>query len=188
MDWDERFRRALAEGAPPDPPADWLLAHSGLLAGRAPGRAADVACGLGRHTILLAELGFAVDAVDASRVALDHVEAVAHVRGLPIEVVHADLRAAPALPRPPYAAVVMVNYLQRELFEVLVDGLEPGGLLAVETFLAQPGAEWGPSDPARVVAPGELEVLLAGTELVFVEEAPHRGRVKARAIARRAPS
>ncbi len=188
MSWDDRFRRALAELKAPDPPAPWLLAHGDALAALAPGRAADVACGLGRHAVMLAELGFEVDALDQSQVGLDHLAGVARDRGLPIRCERVDLRAQPGLPRPPYSAIVVTNYLQRELLAVLVDALVPRGLLAVEAFLAHPDPEWGPREPAMVVAPDELPRLLARTDVLFYEEAPHRGRVKARALVRgRAP-
>jgi tellurite methyltransferase len=183
--WDERFTRALSEGGAPDPPAAWLLAHRTMLASKAPGRALDVACGLGRHSVLLAQLGFEVDAVDGSRVALGHLERVAAERSLPITTTLLDLSALPPLPRPPYAVAVVTNYLQRDLLPGLIEGLEPGGLLAVEAFLAQPTADWGPSAPEMVLASGELERLLAGTEILFADETPHRGRVKARVLAAR---
>ena len=184
MDWDERFRVALErQGGDPDPPAPWLVAHAELLAARAPGRAADVACGLGRHARLPAELGFAVDAVDDAAFALDFVERDAHRRGLDIRVHRIDLRARPHVPRPPYAVIVVTNYLQRDLLPVLAAALEPGGLLAVEAFVAHPAPEWGPRHPEHVVAPGELRDLLATTPLVHYAEAPHSGRVKARALA-----
>lgn len=185
VDWDERFARALAEQDAPGPPAPWLVAHGDALAALAPGRAADVACGLGRHAVMLAELGFEVDALDASQVGLGHLAGVARERGVAIRCSRVDLRAHPALPRPPYAAVVCTNYLRRELLGVLVDALAPGGLLAVEAFLAHPDPEWGPSDPAMVLAPNELPALLAGTRVVAYDEAPHRGRIKARALVRR---
>ena len=187
VDWDERFRRALAEQDAPDPPAAWLLAHRDALAALAPGRAADVACGLGRHAVMLAELGFEVDALDASEVGLAYLAGVARDRGLAIHCERVDLRARPALPRPPYRAVVVTNYLHRELLGVLVDALLPGGLLAVEAFLAHPDPEWGPREPAMVLEPGELPRLLVGTEIVSYDEAPHRGRVKARALVHLAP-
>ena len=183
MDWDERFRRALAEPAPSSPPAAWLVERCDLIAARAPGRAADLACGLGRHALFLAELGFEVDAIDASRVALDHLARAARARALPITTTRLDLRTLPALPRAPYAVVAVIDYLQRDLFGALIGALEPGGLLAVEAFVADPDPAWGPRNPDFVLAPGELEQLLGGTQVVFAEEAPQRGRIKARALA-----
>jgi SAM-dependent methyltransferase len=185
VDWDERFRRALAERDALDPPATWLLERRDALAALAPGRAADVACGLGRHAVMLAQLGFEVDAIDQSEVALAHLAGLAFDGELPIRCKRLDLAALPALPRPPYSVIVMANYLQRDLLPSLIDALAVGGLLAVEAFLAHPAPEWGPSRASMVLAPNELERLLAPLDILSYDEVPDRGRVKARALARR---
>jgi SAM-dependent methyltransferase len=61
------------------------------VAGLAPGRALDLACGEGRNSIWLAEQGWRVTGVDFSDVALDKARRIAERRGIEVEWVHADL-------------------------------------------------------------------------------------------------
>lgn len=182
--WNERHAATVAAGTVDDAPAPWLADQAAVLRARAPGRALDVGCGLGRHALMLAGLGFDVDALDVSEVAVERVARVARERRLPIAAAQADLSARPVLPRPPYAVIVDTNFLERPLLPVLAGALAPGGLLAVEGFLADPAAGRGPTSPAFVLAPGELPALLEGLDVVSYEEAEQRGRVKARALAR----
>ncbi len=57
--WDERHARRGAPGTP-------HAVVDAVTAGLVPGRAVDLACGAGRHALLLAGRGWAVDAVDTS--------------------------------------------------------------------------------------------------------------------------
>src|SRR4051794_32227091 len=88
--WNARHRDAGVAD-----PAEWVLSHRRVLEARLPGRALDVACGVGRHAVFLAELGFHVDAVDVSDVAVARVRAVADERRLPIIAMRADLTGDP---------------------------------------------------------------------------------------------
>ena len=62
--WDARHARS---GAPGDPHP----AVRAVVDGLPPGRAVDLACGAGRHALLLASAGWSVDAVDLSRAGLE---------------------------------------------------------------------------------------------------------------------
>lgn len=59
--------------------------------------AIDVACGVGRHALELAEIGFAVSATDLSDAALNQLRAEAGVRALDIDVTLASMTALPYL-------------------------------------------------------------------------------------------
>ena len=114
------------------------------------GAVLDVACGSGRHARLLARLGFEVDAVDRDTgVFADPPDNV--------ELRQADIESGPW----PYAGrrfdgIVVTNYLHRPLIPVLAGSLEPGGVLIYETF-ARGNERFGkPSNPAFLLAPGEL--------------------------------
>jgi len=55
-----------------------------------------------------------------------------------------------------FAAVVVTNYLHRPLFPQLLDALAPVGVLIYETFARGNGTVGKPSNPAFLLAPGEL--------------------------------
>lgn len=165
--WNERRRR---DGFEPFPeiPSEWLVEHRELLSGD--GRALDVACGDGRDALALSRLGYDVDAIDVSDVAIDALRAAADQHALPIRPRVVDLEREP-LPDNTYDAVVCINYLQRDLFAQLEDALRPGGLLIVETFgrahLDELGADF---NPAYVLERNELLRAFPGLHVVHYRE------------------
>ena len=165
--WNERYAR---QGAQPfaRAPSGWLVAHRELLAGG--GRALDVACGDGRNALYLAQLSYAVDAIDVSDVAIDALRAAARERGLPIAPRVVDLEREP-LPEGPYDAIVVVNFLQRDLFGALQDALAPDGLLLYETLSRAHVDELGHDfNPAYLLERGELPRAFPGLEVVDERE------------------
>ncbi|HEY5318206.1 MAG TPA: class I SAM-dependent methyltransferase [Solirubrobacteraceae bacterium] len=155
----EKWNRRYSEQgitAFPDRPSEWLEENRELLLGPGGGRALDVACGDGRNSVFLAELGFAVDAVDVSDVAVGALRAAAIERGLAVDARRMDLELE-TLPVARYEVIVQMNYLQRDLFAALARALTPGGLLIVETVARAHVEELGKSfDPRFVLGDNEL--------------------------------
>ncbi len=150
--WNERYAQGFEPFA--GAPASWLVAHRELLTGG--GRALDVACGNGRNARYLAELGYVVDAIDASDVAIDALRGAVTERGLAVTPRVVDLEQEP-LPPGPYDVIVVMNFLQRDLFDALQDALAPDGLLVYETLGQAHVDELGRSfDPAYLLEDGEL--------------------------------
>jgi tellurite methyltransferase len=153
--WNARFaRRGLRpfQGTP----AAWLVEHRSLLLGSGARRALDVACGDGRNAGYLAGLGFEVDAVDVSDVAIEALRAAAIDRGLNVHPRRMDLERE-RLPAVGYDVIVQINYLQRDLFASLAQSLKPGGLLLVETFTRADAEELGNTvDPRFLLERREL--------------------------------
>src|SRR5260370_42463933 len=78
-DWDSKYR-AAAEALPSEPASIVRELLSLLRAGPA----LDIACGTGRHALLLAERGQHVTAIDFSTMALDILEARARGTRVPV--------------------------------------------------------------------------------------------------------
>lgn len=144
------------------PPSPWVQRWVGWI--RPGGAVLDVACGSGRHARLLANLGFEVAAVDRDPRLFPQPPAG-------VTLLEADIEAGPW----PYAgrlfdAIVVTNYLHRPLLPVLAASLERGGMLVYETF-AQGNERFGkPSNPAFLLAPGELLEAVRGTLRVIAYE------------------
>ena len=146
-----------------------------------PGEALDLACGNGRHTRLLAAQGFQVLAVDRNPAAL------AASAGEGVTTLAWDLEADGAswpFEAGRFAVIVVTNYLHRPLFAQIAASLRPDGILIYETF-AQGNEVYGkPSNPAFLLAPGELLALAhdGGLQVLAYEdghvERPHPAQVQ----------
>lgn len=95
-----------------------------------PGRALDLAAGNGRNSLFLAERGFTVHALDIADVALRGL-AGRHPRILPACV---DLDLYDITPAH-YSLIINLHFLNRRLFPLIQEGLEPGGVLIFESWL-----------------------------------------------------
>jgi SAM-dependent methyltransferase len=126
--WIERWTRGLAPGS----------------------RVLDFASGYGRNIRPLLEQGASVLAVDRDRRAVESIDPRA-------TAVVADLEGGPwPFERACFDVVIVGNYLFRPRFDLLADLLAPGGRLVYETF-AVGNARYGrPSNPAFLLASGEL--------------------------------
>jgi SAM-dependent methyltransferase len=183
--WNARYGALVKAGADRRP-TRWLVEHRELLEAQPKGRALDVACGLGRNAFFLADLGFAVDAVDVSDVAVAAVARRAGETGAVVRAMAIDLTTAP-VPDSGYQVVVNVNFLERRILGSLEQALAPGGLLVFETFLPDHEVAMGPTDPAHVLRPGELLEVFGGlTVEAYREGRPNPGeRARAGLVARR---
>ncbi len=168
-----------------DGPSSWLLSNADLLPRR--GRALDVACGRGRHALLLAGAGFHVNAVDRDESRVSGLAAVAGRLDLPVESRVLDLETGDvALGDEAFDVVVVFNYLHRPLFPALVRALAPGGLLLYETFTTAQAARGKPTNPDFLLEPGELVRRVGPLEVVRQREGDFEGRMVAGVAARKA--
>lgn len=133
------------------------------------GRALDVAAGLGRNAVFLAQAGYEVDAIDVSPTALQEAARRARRAGVRIRWIEADLDEY-RLPVAHYDLVVDTFFLRRTLFAALRATVRPGGVMVMETHLGPPGADGGPRDPGHRLRPGELRRRFAGWDVWDYEE------------------
>ncbi len=122
------------------------------------GTVLDLACGNGRHARHFASLGHDVLALDRDGAAL------AAAAGTGITTRQIDLEDRDVVwpfDAAAFGTIVVTNYLHRPLFAHLAASLAPHGVLIYETFAEGNGALGKPSNPAFLLAEGEL-LALAG--------------------------
>jgi tellurite methyltransferase len=149
--WQDRHR-ARPERAVP---SSFVAHHVAELALRSPGGCAlDVACGSGRHAILLAEHGFRT-------VAFDHASSACRRLAHDDPRVRTVVADAGSLPfrATTFALIVQTRFLDRAILPHLIRLLVPGGVLLVETFLVAQHETTGHPRREFCLEPGELEML-----------------------------
>lgn len=155
--WDKKHSERSHSSLEPDPLL--LRAYDEFLCARAPGIALDVAGGVGRHAIWLAERGWRVKLLDISEVGIRQAEENAArtqtTDAITTEV--CDLNTNQDLGREQYDVVLVFFFLQRELFPALAAALKPGGHLIYKTYTTeQHRFEGGPSHPMFLLQLNEL--------------------------------
>ena len=192
--WDARW-------ATEDGRADWLdpdpevVAVLPLLQRRGARQALDLGCGVGRHALLLAEQGLAVDAIDGSAAGLAHAGELARARGLDLGL-HRGLADALPFPDARFDFVLSWNVIHHgtlgdvgrrlgEIWRVLKPGgLYQGTMLPKRNFNHGQGREIAPDtfvsdDPGRAhphfyCDAATLIGLFAGFELLSLSQREHR--------------
>ena len=164
-DWDARYR---GEGGGTEPTR--LVVES--VAGVAPGKALDLACGAGRNSIYLARLGWQVTAVDGSAAAIELV----NQRSAAVRTVVADLEDGSFRVEPEsWDLILSCYYLQRDLFPIIKAGVQPGGLVVAIVHTPSPGEE--PNE--KRAAPRELRTFFEDWTIEhYYEGAPRDGAHK----------
>jgi len=144
----------------------------------------DLACGHGRHMQYLSGLGHKVLGVDRNAEALKTASQWGDTLLADIE------NAAWPLEGRTFKAVVVTNYLWRELFPKILNSLAEGGVLIYETFSQGNEAFGKPSRPEFLLQSGELLQRCRGLQIVAFEEGfiPSPDRLIQRVVAIRLPS
>lgn len=122
------------------------------------GEVLDLACGGGRHSLLLAKMGYGVIALDRDVESLKLLTGEPNITTLQCDLENGVDAAMPVWPFEAnhFAGMVVTNYLHRPLFSQIVSSLAPDGVLIYETF-AQGNEHFGkPSRPDFLLKRREL--------------------------------
>jgi SAM-dependent methyltransferase len=143
-------------------PSPWIRRWSHLVLPGA--RVLDVACGMGRHVRWFAERATRVTAVDRDAAKLEPLRPLA-------ELIVADIEAAPwPLVGRRFDAVVVTNYLWRDLMATLVASVDESGVLIYETFARGNETVGKPSNPDFLLEAGELLMATKGLRTIAYED------------------
>lgn len=113
----------------------------------------EVACGTGRNSIYLAHLGYSIDAVDISSVALENLNKHALSNISTLEV---DLEFFTPSENS-YDLIVQTNFLDRDLIPKLLESLRVNGVIFIETYMEDEINEKSASNPNFLLKKDELK-------------------------------
>ncbi|HET8888843.1 MAG TPA: class I SAM-dependent methyltransferase [Candidatus Angelobacter sp.] len=172
--WNKKYSEGSHSSLEPDP--FLVSAYGEFLFGTSPGLALDVAGGVGRHAIWLAERGWRVKLVDISEVGVKQARENAKQTGTASSIITdvRDLNTRQDLGREQYDLVVVFFFLQRELFPALTAALKPGGFLFYKTYTTeQKNFAGGPSHPMFLLEPNELLHAFSSLRVLHYHETVH---------------
>ena len=116
------------------------------------GDALDIACGGGRHSLFLANLGFVVDAIDISSVAINYLKSFKNKN---INAILCDLQDFKFTKQ--YDLIIKINYLDRELINRAKNRLKKGGIFIIESYLKDKNNQKKHSNPDFLLKKEELK-------------------------------
>lgn len=131
--WDERY--SVAEYIYGKSPNTFLRDSVNSIP---KGKVLSIAEGEGRNAVFLAQQGYKVTAVDASRVGLQKARKLADENGVEIEFIHADL-AAYDLGDAQWDGIVSIfcplpSAVRKQFYKKLPASLKPGGVFLLEAY------------------------------------------------------
>lgn len=162
--WDRRY------GEGDYRPRTWASPFVEVWADRLPrGRALDLACGTGRNALFLAGIGFAVDAIDISSVAIARGRSEAERRSIDVTWINQDLDTL-ELASEAYEVITVIRYMNRLLWPRLSEALAANGFLLIEHHMRASADVGGPSEPDFRLEPQELLEAFGHHRVLHYEE------------------
>jgi 2-polyprenyl-3-methyl-5-hydroxy-6-metoxy-1,4-benzoquinol methylase len=154
-------------------PAEFLVESVELLP---KGRALDIAMGVGRNTIFLAQRGFKAEGVDISPEAVSEALESARKAGVTIKAKVVDLERNYRIEKGAYDVIICFHYLQRSLIPQIKDGVRRGGMVVYETFIVDQTQFGKPRNPNYLLKHNELLDMFRDFRCLRYREGIIRGR------------
>ena len=178
VDWDKRYREGFYNGTIDPHPLLQKFWHM-----IPKGNVADIAMGMGRNSLFLAERGYRAWGLDRSSEALKIAKETARAGVCEMSLILGDANTLP-FRHGSMTGVSVFYFLLREIMTEMVDLLQSGGVIIYETFLKRQNVIDRRRNPEFLLDDGELISWFADLDLIFYEETISEVRGKVRAIAR----
>ncbi|SFP25436.1 class I SAM-dependent methyltransferase [Hydrogenimonas thermophila] len=155
--WNERYKTL----PPPQNPSDLLLRYIDRIKGK---DVLDIAAGLGRHSRILAENGCKVDAIEYSDVAIESLRKI-----IGVNAIEMDLENGCSLEKS-YDAILCFNYLNRNLYDFMINHIKDNGIILFETFVFDEENECAPKNPDFLLRKNELLKVFGSLHIIEYKE------------------
>jgi SAM-dependent methyltransferase len=173
--WDSKYEQGLPSLTEPDP--FFISAYERFVTPSLPkpGKALDLAGGLGRHALWLASRSWQVTVVELSDVAIGKLRQAALELNVNVDLFAGDA-AEYKLEPAQFDLIVLFYHLDRSLFSRIVSALKPGGLLICKMSLRWDSGESLATASTNPLHRNELPSLIPGLDVLHHEERPVRDR------------
>jgi SAM-dependent methyltransferase len=173
--WDSKYEQGLPSLTEPDP--FFISAYERFVTPSLPkpGKALDLAGGLGRHALWLARRSWQVTVVELSDVAVGKLSQAALELNVNVDLFAGDA-AEYKLEPAHFDLVVLFYHLDRSLFPRIVSALKPGGLLICKMSLRWDSGERLTTASTNPLQRNELPSLVPELDILHHQERPVRDR------------
>lgn len=165
--WDGKFTQGLSSLETPDP--FFIEMYEQYISKSYPsgGTVLDLAAGLGRHSIFLAEHQWKPTAVDISAVAIEKLKETAS--GVNVHTLIMDIADYDLAPES-FDLIILYYHFDRALFPKIFNALKPGGLFITKQAFSNIPKENVPLQKEELLA------LVSSLEMISHEERPIKDR------------
>jgi SAM-dependent methyltransferase len=173
--WDLKYDQGLTSLTEPDP--FFISAYQTFVDQSFPdaGAALDLAGGLGRHALWLANRRWQVSVVDISDVAIGKLTQTARELNVKLDLLVGDAAEYKFEPTR-FDLIVLFYHLDRNLFPKMVSALSPGGVLICKMGLRWDSIKRRTAVSTDPLSRNELPSLVPGIHVLFHQERPVRDR------------
>ena len=126
----------------------------------------DLACGRGRHSIFLSNLGYNVLSVDIDEYKLDCFNG----KLIKKKVLDVEKLNNWPLVKKKFDAIIVTNFLNRKIFPKIIKSIKKEGYLIYETFSEGHQKIGKPTNPQYILKPRELIRLTNKMQLIAYED------------------
>ncbi len=156
--WDRKYREKII----PTKTIEVVENYAKLAKGKI---ALDIACGMGRNSRLLAKMGFMVEAIDISPLALNSLKGIENIKTKEVDLDTYKLK------EDFYDLIVCTYFLERSLFPQIYKALKRDGIFIFETFKEHSKSTKVPSNKDFLLKEGELkEIFSKDYEIIHLSE------------------
>jgi SAM-dependent methyltransferase len=182
--WDIKYEQGLPSLTEPDP--FFISAYERFVNPSLPkpGKALDLAGGLGRHALWLASRSWRVTVVDVSDVAIGKLSQAALELNVKLELLVGDASDYKFEPTR-FDLIVLFYHLDHSLFPKIVSGLKPGGLFICKMSLRWDSGESLTTASTNPLHRNELPSLVPELDVLHHQERPVRDRGVVEFVARK---